>query len=454
MPTTILDYEALPEPVRRAVGVHRNHALADAYRPPAALPVAASYTAQTEAVPAPHPAPIDTPPPSATAPDLPTETLTAMVDLQDRSGFLRAPSGRATSQDLPLQAAEIRRWHLRSGDLIEATVNLDPQPGAPTIQRIVTLNAQPYRTTALRPPFDDLAADHPATRITLETQREPLAPRLLDIFVPLGFGQRTLVVSPPKAGKTTLLRQIGKAIAANYPEVPLFLLLIGERPEEISEFSREIPTATIFASSFDGTVHDHARLARLAVERAKRLAEEGQDAVVLFDSATRLVNAQSLQADGYGSKTLSGGIDSKALTDTRNLFGTARKLNTAGSVTIVATCLIETGSRADDMIFQQLKGTGNMDIYLSRYLAEAEVFPAIDLLQSNTRNAHLLLDADTQAAAKLIREHLSSMPYPDRGSREIIEAYKRLNATLRSQPSNTAYVQRILENAPSAARAR
>jgi transcription termination factor Rho len=303
--------------------------------------------------------------------------------------------------------------------------------------------------TAARIPFEKLTPIHPNRRITLETGREPVATRLVDLFVPLGFGQRALVVSPPKAGKTTILRQIAAAVLANFPAASLFLCLVDERPEEVTEWRMEVqgPTVKLYASSFDQQLARHGRIVEQALSDAKRLVEQGKDVVILLDSLTRLARAHNLSSDmwsgprnqrgGYGSRTLSGGIDARALEVGRRVFGAARTLEEGGSLTIVASCLVETGSRLDEVVYEEFKGTGNLEIRLSRELADRRVFPAIDLAASSTRQEERLLSSSELRAMAILRRKLADLP-----RREITEQVIRL---LEKTGSNAQLVEAVFK---------
>lgn len=303
--------------------------------------------------------------------------------------------------------------------------------------------------TAARIPFEKLTPIHPNRRITLETGREPVATRLVDLFVPIGFGQRALVVSPPKAGKTTILRQIAAAVLANFPDASLFLCLVDERPEEVTEWRMEVqgPTVKLYASSFDQQLARHGRIVEQALSDAKRLVEQGKDVVILLDSLTRLARAHNLSSDmwngprnqrgGYGSRTLSGGIDARALEVGRRVFGAARTLEEGGSLTIVASCLVETGSRLDEVVYEEFKGTGNLEIRLSRELADRRVFPAIDLAASSTRQEERLLSSSELRAMAILRRKLADLP-----RREITEQVLHL---LERTGSNAQLVEAVFK---------
>ena len=282
-------------------------------------------------------------------------------------------------------------------------------------------------------PFDKLTAIHPNRRITMETGPTPIVTRLMDLFVPLGFGQRALVVAPPQAGKTTILRQIAAAVLKNYPDASLFLCLVDERPEEVTEWRMEVqgPNVKLYASSFDQQAARHGRIVEQALNDAKRQVEQGKDVIMLLDSLTRLARAHNMsnemwdrgrsQRGGYGSRTLSGGIDARALEVGRRVFGAARTLEEGGSLTIVASCLVETGSRLDEVVYEEFKGTGNLEIRLSRELADRRIFPAIDLASSSTRQEERLLSPTELRIMASLRRKLAELP-----RREVTEQVLRL----------------------------
>ena len=300
-----------------------------------------------------------------------------------------------------------------------------------------------------RIPFEKLTPIHPNRRITLETGPTPIAPRLIDLFVPLGFGQRALIVAPPQAGKTTILRQTAAAVLRNFPAASLFLCLVDERPEEVTEWRTEVqgPNVKLYASSFDQQLARHGRIVEQALNDAKTLVEQGRDVVMLLDSLTRLARAHNLSSEmwsgprngrgGYGSRTLSGGIDARALEVGRRVFGAARTLEEGGSLTIVASCLVETGSRLDEVVYEEFKGTGNLEIRLSRELADRRIFPAVDLAASSTRQEERLLSERELRAMALLRRKLAELP-----KREITEQVIR---SLEKTSSNAQLVEAVLQ---------
>jgi len=300
-----------------------------------------------------------------------------------------------------------------------------------------------------RIPFEKLTPIHPNRRITLETGPTPIAPRLIDLFVPVGFGQRALVVSPPKAGKTTILRQIAAAVMQNYPDASLFLCLVDERPEEVTEWRMEVqgPNVKVYASSFDQQLARHGRIVEQALNDAKRLVEQGKDVVILLDSLTRLARAHNLSSEmwsgprnqrgNYGSRTLSGGIDAHALEVGRRVFGAARTIEEGGSLTIIASCLVETGSRLDEVVYEEFKSTGNLEIRLSRELADRRIFPAVDLAASSTRQEERLLSSSELRAMAILRRKLADLP-----RREITE---QVIGLLEKTKSNAQLVEAVLK---------
>ena len=300
-----------------------------------------------------------------------------------------------------------------------------------------------------RTPFERLTAIHPERRITLETGATPIAMRLMDLFVPLGFGQRALVVAPPQAGKTTILRQLATAVLKNYPEANLFLCLVDERPEEVTEWRMEIqgPSVKLYASSFDQESARHGRIVEQALNDAKRQVEQGKDVVILLDSLTRLARAHNLNSDlwagsrnqrGGGGRTLSGGIDARALEVGRRVFGAARAIEEGGSLTIIASCLVETGSRLDEVVYEEFKGTGNLEIRLSRELADRRIFPAVDIAASSTRQEERLLSPEELRAMSILRRKLADLP-----RREITEQVINL---FEKTPSNARLVEAVIHS--------
>ena len=288
-----------------------------------------------------------------------------------------------------------------------------------------------------RPQFDSFTPVFPDVQLKLETERDNLSTRLMDLLSPIGRGQRGLIVAPPKAGKTTLLKQIAQGISANSSDVHLMVALIGERPEEVTDVKRSVQ-GEVFSSTFDDPVEDHCRVAELALDRGKRLVESGQHVVILLDSITRLTRAYNLSLPTSG-RTLSGGIDPVALYPPKRFFGAARNTEEGGSLTIIAACLVDTGSRMDEVIYEEFKGTGNMEIHLDRKLAENRVFPAFDLPRSGTRREELLFDEKTKQKIDLLRR-MVSMITSGSNSMDSNDAIQKIMEYLKSSPNNEKFL--------------
>lgn len=326
----------------------------------------------------------------------------------DGYGFIRVRNCEHSEKDVYVSAIKIRKAGLRQGDMIKGIVKVayDNKPGALLI--INTVNGVPAEELRKRPRFDDLVPIYPDERLKLENARSKndFAIREIDLIAPIGKGQRGMIVSPPKAGKTTLLKKIANSISENYPDVTLMVLLIDERPEEVTDMQRSIKGEVVY-STFDEMPEHHTKAAELLLSRAKRLVENGKDVVILMDSLTRLARAYNLTIPPTG-RTLSGGIDPGALHSPKSFFGSARNIENGGSLTIIATALVDTGSRMDDVIYEEFKGTGNMEIHLDRKLSEKRIFPAIDLNRSGTRREDLLLSQDELEGVWTMRKILSS----------------------------------------------
>lgn len=326
----------------------------------------------------------------------------------DGYGFIRVRNCEHSEKDVYVSAIKIRKAGLRQGDMIKGIVKVayDNKPAALLI--INTVNGVPAEELRKRPRFDDLVPIYPDERLKLENARSKndFAIREIDLIAPIGKGQRGMIVSPPKAGKTTLLKKIANSISENYPDVTLMVLLIDERPEEVTDMQRSIKGEVVY-STFDEMSEHHTKAAELLLSRAKRLVENGKDVVILMDSLTRLARAYNLTIPPTG-RTLSGGIDPGALHSPKSFFGSARNIENGGSLTIIATALVDTGSRMDDVIYEEFKGTGNMEIHLDRKLSEKRIFPAIDLNRSGTRREDLLLSQDELEGVWTMRKILSS----------------------------------------------
>ncbi|PSR20594.1 MAG: transcription termination factor Rho [Sulfobacillus acidophilus] len=313
-----------------------------------------------------------------------------LLDIVGDYGFLRPTDFQRSREDVYVSASQIRRFDLRAGDQVSGQAR-PPKDGERyfALLRVEAVNALSPEKSAERPDFDGLTPIFPDSRFRLETSREDLACRLVDIIAPIGRGQRGLVVAPPKAGKTVLLKKLANAISQNSPETHLMVLLIDERPEEVTDMERSVK-GEVASSTFDEPPEDHIRVAEMVLERAKRLVEMGRDVVILLDSITRLARAYNLTVPASG-RTLSGGMDPAALHKPKRFFGAARKVEHGGSLTILATALVDTGSRMDDVIYEEFKGTGNMELHLDRKLAERRTFPAVDIKRSGTRREDLLM---------------------------------------------------------------
>ncbi|MGB9754359.1 transcription termination factor Rho [Roseiflexus castenholzii] len=311
----------------------------------------------------------------------------------DGYGFLRGERMLPGPDDVYVSQSQIRRFGLRTGDRVWGQIRPPKESERYySLLRVEMVNGMDPETARKRPSFDQLTPIFPNEQIKLETEPHLLATRLVDLVAPIGRGQRGLIVSPPKAGKTLLLKAIANGITTNYQDIHLMVLLIGERPEEVTDMRRSVK-GDVISSTFDEPVEDHTKVAEMTLERAKRLVEGGQDVVILMDSITRLARAYNLDMPPSG-RTLSGGIDPVALYPPKRFFGAARNIENGGSLTIIATCLVDTGSRMDDVIYEEFKGTGNMELHLDRKLAEKRVFPAIDITRSGTRREELLLSPD------------------------------------------------------------
>ncbi len=334
-----------------------------------------------------------------------TYQMEGVLEPIDKYGFLRANNCENSSDDVFIHSTVISRFNLRRGDKVKALVKVDPTRDKPAVQDVLKVNDLDPEVFLTRSNFDDLIPYYPTDRIRLENEGD-VALRLIDLFSPLGMGQRGLIVAPPKTGKTTLVKKIAQAIEKNHPEIKLIVLLIDERPEEVTDIKRSIKGEVVF-STFDEGARHHVKAAELVINRAKRLVEGGQNVVVLMDSITRLVRAYNQEVESSG-KVLTGGIDPVALQNAKRIFGAARNIEDGGSLTVLSTALVDTGSRMDDVIYEEFKGTGNMEIHLSRELSERRVFPAIDLKKSGTRKEDLLLTDDELSTAYKLRRLLSN----------------------------------------------
>ncbi len=324
----------------------------------------------------------------------------------DGYGFLRQNSFSASLRDIYVSSSQLKRLNLRPGDYILGHIR-PPREGEKysNLSKVLVVNGMDFARVESRPTFESLTPIFPQKLIDLETDRYNLSTRLMNLVSPIGRGQRGLIVSPPKAGKTILLKQIANAVGQNYDDIHILVCLIGERPEEVTDIKKSIK-GEVVSATFDEPPETQTRAAMLALERVKRLAEMGKDVIVLLDGITRLTRAYNLALPSSG-KTLSGGIDPQALYFPKKFFGAARNLEEGGSITIIATCLIDTGSRMDDVIYEEFKGTGNMEVHLDRKLSEKRIFPAIDIQRSGTRREELLLPEESLRQIWLLRRMVS-----------------------------------------------
>ncbi len=366
--------------------------------------------------------------------------------MNEGMGFLRADHYLPGRNDIYVSQSQMRRFKLRTGDMIIGQI----RPPKDTekyfgLLRVESINGMDPEEAKDRPRFNDLTPIFPVERFDLETDRFTLATRLINLISPIGKGQRGLIVSPPKAGKTTVLKQIANAISLKYPEVHLMVALIGERPEEVTDMDRSVD-AEVIASTFDEPVTSHVRAAEMVLERAKRLVECGKDVAILLDSITRLTRAYNLMVTPSG-RTLSGGIDPAALYPPKRFFGAARKIEEGGSLTIIATTLVDTGSRMDDVVYEEFKGTGNMELHLSRKLQERRVFPAFDIDRSSTRREELLLGPDLTRRVWLMRRMFAQMIEPPVGpGMDITTATEALLHRIAQTENNIEFLESLTED--------
>jgi transcription termination factor Rho len=332
--------------------------------------------------------------------------------LPEGYGFLRSPDFNYLTgpDDIYVSPSQVKRFDLRTGDSVRGHVR-PPKEGERflALLKVERINGEDPDRARSRGVFDNLTAKYPDERIRLETRDGSVSMRICDLVAPLGKGQRGLIVAPPRAGKTILMQQMANAIAENHPEITLIILLIDERPEEVSDMQASVPSAEVISSTFDEPAARHVQVGEMVLEKAKRLVEMGKDVVILLDSITRLARAHNAVLPNTG-RIMSGGIDANAMQKPKRFFGAARNIDGGGSLTIVATALVETGSRMDEVIFEEFKGTGNMELVLDRKIADRRIFPAIDLNRSGTRREELLLDQAEQNRVYLMRTFLADMP--------------------------------------------
>ena len=336
-----------------------------------------------------------------------TNTTSGMLSiLNDGYGFIRNDGLHPSATDVYVSQSQIRKFQLRTGDHVSGKTR-PPKDGERYfgLIKVETVNNIDPEEAKARTKFESLTAIFPTEQLKLETDPKELSSRIIDLIAPVGKGQRGLIVAPPKAGKTTVLQNIAAGISANSPEIQILVALIGERPEEVTEMRRAVK-GEVYSSTFDEPVEDHCKVAELCLERAKRLVENGDDVVILLDSLTRLTRAYNLAVPSTG-RTLSGGIDPNALYPPKKFFGAARNTEEGGSLTILAACLVDTGSRMDEVIFEEFKGTGNMELNLDRRLSERRVYPAVDILKSGTRREELQLNANILEKVHMLRRLIS-----------------------------------------------
>ncbi len=366
--------------------------------------------------------------------------------LNEGVGFLRTRNYQAGPGDVYVSQTQIRRYNLRNGDLIIGHVR-PPRDSERHygLLKVETVNGLNPEEAKRRPVFEQLTPIFPEERFDLETDRFTLSTRLINLVAPIGRGQRGLIVSPPKSGKTTILKQIANSISTKYPDVHLMVALIGERPEEVTDMDRSVD-AEVISSTFDEPVTSHVRAAEMVLERAKRLVEIGQDVVILMDSITRLARAYNLVVTPSG-RTLSGGIDPSALYPPKRFFGAARNIEEGGSLTIIATCLVDTGSRMDDVVYEEFKGTGNLELHLSRKLQERRIFPAIDIERSSTRREELLLGHDITQRVFLMRRMFGQMvtPPPHGAGLDLTTATEAIIQRFQQTENNQVFLETLTE---------
>ena len=359
--------------------------------------------------------------------------------VNDGYGFLRQDAGNSSASDVYVSQSQIRRFGLRTGDQMSGRVR-PPKDGERYfgLVRVEEVNGVKPDAARNRPKFESLTPIFPIDRLKLETTSRNLSTRLIDLLAPTGRGQRGLIVSPPKAGKTSILKDIAGGVTANHPDIHIMVALIGERPEEVTDMRRSID-GEVYSSTFDEPVEDHCRVAERVLERAKRLVEAGTDVLILLDSITRLTRAYNLSVPSSG-RTLSGGMDPIALYPPKKFFGAARNTEEGGSLTILAACLVDTGSRMDEVIYEEFKGTGNMEVHLDRRLAERRIYPAIDIGRSGTRREELLLDEATLKQIWLLRRMVSMISSDEKYPGESTE---KLLGHLRRSKHNSEFLTKL-----------
>lgn len=367
---------------------------------------------------------------------IPLEPGSGVLEMHPNGyGFLRSAETNYVRErtDPFVPATMIERYRLREGVFLKVQVQAGRRQQGPRVREVEEVEGMPPEEWANVKTFDQRTPINPESWLRLETGQQPITTRVMDLLTPLGKGQRALIVAPPRTGKTVLLQQVSQAVSENHPELSLVMLLVDERPEEVTDMRRSVK-GEVLASSLDCDVESHVRLSQLVIERCKRMAEAGKDVFLLMDSITRMARAFNKWVGNTG-RTMSGGVDIKALDIPKKLFATARVFEEGGSLTIVATALIDTGSRMDELIFQEFKGTGNMELVLDRKLADRRVWPAIDISQSGTRREEKLLDPDTLHAVNMLRRTLSSMHH--------VDAMEQLTKQLAKFKSNREFISLI-----------
>jgi len=368
-----------------------------------------------------------------------------VLDIVDEGiGFLRSEHYLPGPDDIYVSQTQIRRFMLRTGDMVIGQVRAPKESEKYYgLLRVEAVNGVDPEFAKQRPIFEHLTPIFPEVRYNLETSPRILSTRLLNLVAPVGKGQRGLIVSPPKSGKTTVMKEVANAISHNYQDVHLMIVLIGERPEEVTDIDRSVD-AEVISSTFDDPVTNHVRVGEMALERAKRLAEMGRDVVIMLDSITRLTRAYNLTVAPSG-RTLTGGLDPSALYPPKHFFGAARNIEEGGSLTIIATCLVDTGSRMDDLIYEEFKGTGNMELHLSRKLQERRIFPAFDIEKSSTRREELLLGPDILQRVWVMRRMISQMmgDPPNGAGMGITGATEALLTQMRQTDSNEDFLDTL-----------
>ncbi|CAM4002515.1 transcription termination factor Rho [Catellicoccus marimammalium] len=361
--------------------------------------------------------------------------MEGVLDLQGDYGFLRPINYSPSQEDIYISSSQIRRFGLRNGDLVTGKAR-PPKENERYygLMHVDYVNGKEPEEAKQRPHFPALTPIYPNQRIQLETDTNPLSTRMIDLFSPVGFGQRGLIVAPPKAGKTEIIKAVANGIAVNHPDSHLIVLLIDERPEEVTEIERSVK-GEVVSSTFDQQPSNHVRIADLVLDRAMRLVEDKQDVIILMDSITRLARANNLVIPTSG-RTLSGGIDPTSFYRPKKFFGAARNIEEGGSLTILATALIDTGSRMDDVIYEEFKGTGNMELHLSRELAERRIFPAIDIKRSGTRRDDLLLTPQDQEVSWYFRQQMT---------KDGLEVSRKLHELMKKTKNNQQFVEFVEE---------